>query len=290
MFLILIPAAQHIPDIGVAMIILLFLYSVFAGSVLFFHRKKKQHKEKRIIYNKLKIKKLMFLPFFSKSLKKEIIPVINVKTKQKFEERLHQLSKFSGIFQIDVADGNFTSRKNWNAPEEIKTIKGIRQKFELHLMVKNPEIVLPLWLETRPKRIIIHQEALKDFDAVYKMCQIAKVELALALNPSTPIDSIKGCLKKINFVVFLSVAPGPSGQKFQWHILDKIQDLRKKYPQLNIEVDGGINDEILPEVLKAGANYLAIGSAIFERENPKEKILAFQKMLCEKKYEKLNGK
>lgn len=225
----------------------------------------------------------MFLPFFSKSLKKEIIPVINVKTKQKFEESLHQLSKFSGIFQIDVADGNFISWKNWNAPEELKTIKGIREKFELHLMVKNPEIVVPLWLETRPKRIIIHQEALRNFDAVYQMCQIARVELALALNPSTPLDSIRDYLKKINFVVFLSVTPGPSGQKFEWYVLDKIQELRKKYPQLNIEVDGGINEEIFSEVLKAGANYLAIGSAIFESENPKEKILAFQKMLYEKK-------
>jgi ribulose-phosphate 3-epimerase len=225
----------------------------------------------------------MLLSFFSKSLKKEIIPVINVKTKQKFEERLRQISKFSGIFQIDVADGDFTSWKNWNVPEELKTIKGIREKFELHLMVKNPERVLPLWLETRPKRIIIHQEALRDFDTVYQMCQKAKVELALALNPSTSLDPTRDYLKKINFVVFLSVAPGPSGQKFQWYVLDKVQDLRKKYPQLNIEVDGGINEETFSEVLKAGANYLAIGSAIFERENPKEKILVFQKMLYEKK-------
>lgn len=224
----------------------------------------------------------MFLPFFSKSLKslkKEIIPVINVKTKQKFEEKLHQLSKFSGIFQIDVADGNFTSWKNWNAPEELKTIKGIREKFELHLMVKNPEIVVPLWLETKPKRIIIHQEVLKDFDAVYQMCQKSRVELALALNPSTSIDAIKDYLKKINFVVFLSVAPGPSGQKFEWYVLDKIQELRKKYSQLNIEIDGGINEEIFSEVLKTGANYLAIGSAIFESENPKEKIITFRKLL-----------
>jgi len=225
----------------------------------------------------------MLLPFFSKSLKKEIVPVINVKTKQKFEERLHQLAKFSGIFQIDVADGNFTSWKNWNEPQELKTIKGIRDKFELHLMVKNPEIVVPLWLETRPKRIIIHQEVLRNFDTVSKMCQRGRVELALALNPSTPLDVIRDYLKKINFIVFLSVAPGPSGQKFQWYVLDKVQDLRNKHPQLNIEVDGGVNEETFSEVLKAGANYLAIGSAIFESKNPKEKISAFQKMLYENK-------
>jgi ribulose-phosphate 3-epimerase len=222
----------------------------------------------------------MFLPFFSRSLKKEIIPVINVKTKQKFEEELRQLSNFAGIFQLDVADGKFTNWKNWNAPEEIKTIKGIRDKFELHLMVQNPEIVLSAWLETKPKRIIVHHEALKNFPLVLKMCQANKVELGIALNPETPITIFKNYFKKINFVLMLCVDPGPSGQKFQWYVLDKIKELRKNYPNLNIEVDGGVNEETLPEILKSGANYFAIGSAIFNSEKPKEKLIFFKKLIA----------
>jgi len=225
----------------------------------------------------------MFIPFFSQTPKKDIIPVINVKTRQKFEERLHQLAKFSGIFQIDIADGHFTSWKNWNSPEELKSFREIRGKFELHLMIQNPETMVPLWLETKPKRIIVHQEAIKDFETLKKMCQKAKVELALALKPDTPLDTIKPFLKTINYLVFLSVNPGPSGQKFEWYVLDKIQELRKQNFTINIEIDGGINEDNILEVAKAGVNYFAIGSAIFESPSPKEKILVFQKMLYENK-------
>ncbi|MGC8651196.1 MAG: hypothetical protein ACP5RX_01090 [Minisyncoccia bacterium] len=225
----------------------------------------------------------MFLPFFSQGPKKDIIPVINVKTRQKFEERLRQLSKFSGIFQIDVADGIFTPWKNWNSPEELKTFKGLRDKFELHLMIQNLETMVPLWLETRPKRIIVHQEAVKDFEALKKMCQEAKVELALALKPETLLDSIKPYLKSINYLVFLSVSPGPSGQKFEWYVLDKIQELRKQNSTINIEIDGGVNEDNILEIARAGVNYFAIGSAIFESPNPKDKIVFFQKMLYENK-------
>ncbi|NMB92152.1 MAG: ribulose-phosphate 3-epimerase [Parcubacteria group bacterium] len=222
----------------------------------------------------------MLLPFLSRPLKQDIIPVINVKTKQKFEEELRQLSDFSGIFQLDIADGKFTNWKNWNAPEEIKSIKGIRQKFEVHLMVQNPEIVLSAWLETKPKRIIVHHEALKDFPSVLKMCQANKIELGIALNPATPISVFKNYSKKIDFVLMLCVDPGPSGQKFQWYVLDKIKELRKNYPNLNIEVDGGVNEETIPEILKSGANYFAIGSAIFNSEKPKEKLLLFKKLIA----------
>jgi len=221
----------------------------------------------------------MLLTFLPRSLKKDIIPVINVKTKQKFEEELRQLSNFSGIFQLDIADGKFTAWKNWNVPEDIKRIKGLRQKFEVHLMVQNPEVVVPIWLETKPKRIIVHHEAIKDFSSLLKICQANKVELGLGLNPETPIEVFKDYFRKINFVLMLCVDPGPSGQKFQWYVLDKIKALRKKYPNLNIEVDGGINEEILPEILQSGANYFAIGSAIFTSDKPKEKLMTLRQLI-----------
>lgn len=221
----------------------------------------------------------MLFPFIKTSLKKEIIPVINVKTKQKFEERLKILKDFKGTFQIDIADGVFTGFKNWSSAEDLKTIKHIRNKFELHLMIQNVEKQLPLWLETKPKRIIVHLEALHNFEDIYKTIKNNKVELALALNPDTPISFLENYIKYLNFVVLLGVDPGPSGQKFRYFVLDKIKDLREKYPKINIELDGGVNEEIAKEAIRAGANILAIGSAIFETENPKEKIKEFEELL-----------
>lgn len=224
----------------------------------------------------------MKFPFFDLfSSQDRIIPVINVKTRHKFEERLHQLNKFTGIIQIDVADGIFTSWKNWNSPEELKSFKNIRRRFELHLMIQNPEFHLPSWLETQPKRIIIHQEAMKDFQSLQALCQKNKVELALALNPDTPLEKIEPFLKVLPYLVVLGVSPGPSGQKFQGYVLDKIQAIKKRYPSLKIEVDGGINEENIKEIAKAGGDYFALGSALFDNPQPQERIAFFQQLLYE---------
>lgn len=210
-----------------------------------------------------------------------IVPVINVKTQEKFKERIRQVNEFKGTLQIDIADGKFTAWKNWNSPQELKNIKKDSHLFELHLMVYNPEVVLPLWLETKPQRIIVHLEAIKNFDYLYSSCQKKIVELGLAINPETNTEKLLPYLnlKKINFVLVLGVSPGPSGQKFHWYVLDKISWLRKKYPKLVIEIDGGVNQEIALTAVKAGANVLAIGSAIFDSENPLKQIQYFQKLV-----------
>ena len=209
----------------------------------------------------------------------KLIPVINTKTTQKLKERIKLLKDFEGIFQIDIADGKFTSWKTWNSPEVLKKIKKIKGKFELHLMVFNPEQVLPSWLETSPKRVIIHHEAIKDFDHIYELCDKNGVELGIAINPDSPFSVLGQYLDKVKFIVVLGVNPGPSGQKFEWYVLDRIQEFKTKYPKIKCEIDGGINEDNLDEIKKSGANFIAIGSAIFEAENPLQKILYFQKKL-----------
>ncbi len=222
----------------------------------------------------------MFFPFFQKNnLKREIIPVINVKTKQKFEERLHLLKDFKGIFQIDVSDGSFTEFKNWYLVKDVKQIRRFRKRFEIHLMIRNIEKELSDWLETEPKRVIIHLETIKNFENILKICKENQVELALALNPDTPLEFLEKFTKFVNFVVFLGVDPGPSGQKFRYFVLDKISQFREKHPKINIELDGGLNEEIIPEAFKSGVNIFALGSAIFEAENPKEKIKFFENLV-----------
>lgn len=209
----------------------------------------------------------------------KLIPVINTKTTQKLKERINLLKNFDGIFQIDIADGKFTSWKTWNSPEFLKKIKKIKRRFELHLMVINPEEVLPYWLETFPKRVIIHYETIKDFPFIYKFCQENRTEIGLAVSPETPLTGIKEYLNKIDLVVFLGVSPGPSGQRFQWFVLDRIKQFKSKYPGIYCEIDGGINENNIEEVKKSGVDFIAVGSAIFETENPQKKILYFQKII-----------
>ncbi|MDD3098527.1 MAG: hypothetical protein PHU82_01720 [Candidatus Pacebacteria bacterium] len=212
----------------------------------------------------------------------KLIPVINTKTTQKLEERIRLLRDFKGIFQLDIADGKFTSWKTWNSPEILKKIKKIDRKFELHLMVHNPEQVLPYWLEVLPKRVIIHHESIKDFSLLYSLCQENETEFGIAINPETSFEGINQYLDKVSFVTIMSVSPGPSGQDFQWFVLDRIAKLKKEYPKVFCEVDGGINEKNIEKVKDSGVDFIAIGSAIFESENPSEKITYFQKILKNK--------
>jgi ribulose-phosphate 3-epimerase len=209
----------------------------------------------------------------------KLIPVINTKTTQKLKERIHLLRDFKNIFQLDIADGKFTSWKTWNGPEILKKIKKIDRKFELHLMVHNPEQVLPYWLEVLPKRVIIHHEAIKDFSLLHDLCQKNETELAIAINPETPFEDINQYLDRISFITFLGVSPGPSGQNFQWFVLNRIIRLKKEYPKILCEVDGGINEENIEKVRDSGVDFVAIGSAIFESADPLKKVSYFQKIL-----------
>ena len=208
-----------------------------------------------------------------------IVPVINTKTVSKLKDRIKILREVSGLFQIDIADGKFTPWKTWNAPQELKKIVKRNDKFELHLMIRNPEKYIPYWLEAKPQRIIVQVEAIKQWNTIKKYFSSSKTELALAIKPFTPVKKLEPYLKQVKFVTFLSVTPGPSGQKFKWFVLDKITDFKIKHPGISVEIDGGVNEQTIEPVKKTGVNFIAMGSAIFKSSKPKNRIKYFKEQL-----------
>ncbi|MCX6736774.1 MAG: hypothetical protein NTW73_01670 [Candidatus Parcubacteria bacterium] len=208
----------------------------------------------------------------------KIIPVINVKTKQDFEKRLRELKKYEGSIQVDVADGQFTSWKNFQDISEMKLLK-IKKPIQLHLMVKRPEDSLQDWLILKPIKIFIHWEALKDFEKIYSMCLQTKTELGIALNPYTHLTEIEKVASKIKSLLLLGVDPGPSGQSFNYYVLEKIKEVKKKYPKMIIQLDGGVNEEIGKLAVLAGVDELATGSYIFKSDDPYQAILDLEKKI-----------
>jgi len=208
----------------------------------------------------------------------KIVPVINVKTRQDFEKRLHQLKKFNGLIQIDVADGQFTDWKNLQDISEIKRLK-IKKDFELHLMIKKPELSLKDWLSLKPKRVFIQHEAINDSKLILRLCKEYKVELGLAFKPYTDLEVLKELVGEIKSVLLLGVEPGPSGQKFRYHVLDRIKELKKKYPKLILQLDGGVNEEVAQMAKEANVDELAMGSYIFKSDNPCTAITHLQEKL-----------
>ncbi|MBU4082514.1 ribulose-phosphate 3-epimerase, partial [Patescibacteria group bacterium] len=154
-------------------------------------------------------------------------------------------------------------------------------KLEAHLMVEKPEDVIDNWIKSGVKRIIIHYEATKKLSEVIKKIQDAGLEASIAINPETSANELSPFLNvsSILSVLIMTVRPGRGGQEFIEATLGKIRALRERDENVKIEVDGGINLETAQKVVRAGADILAVGSAIFKSEDIKKSIeeLEFKK-------------
>lgn len=207
-----------------------------------------------------------------------IIPVVNPKNLNDLKKKLSQIKKYEGIIQLDLSDGEFTHWKNYTNLSKIKDLK-IIQPLEIHFMFEKPEKYIDDLIFLKPKRIILHIEAVKNFQKCYKLCKQNHIELALAICPETPISSLFPYLKYLNTVLILAVIPGPSGQTMQHYVLENIPIIKRKNKRIKIEMDGGINEHNIDTVVTFGVDYLAIGSAIFDFKKPMERIQLLQKEL-----------
>lgn len=196
-----------------------------------------------------------------------VIPVINEAEFGEVLKKIKIAERFSPWIHFDIADGKFTTHKTWNDPKDLQlTTYNSKLNFEIHLMVENPEAVIKDWVEAGAKRIIIHLEAIN----IWEFNSHILCEIGLAINPETPVEDLIPYLKDFKFVQILAVNPGPGGQKFQPAVLEKIKFLKKIYPDVMIEVDGGINPENAKLIKEAGADIAAVGSYIFRNIDPKK--------------------
>lgn len=217
----------------------------------------------------------------------KIIPVINVKTSKDFFATLGKLGEYKGWLQIDIADGKFTNWKNFSDPSKINdkqmpSRNSARYSFELHLMVQDVENTVAKWLGLKPKRIIIPVEVKSDLESLFLWTKKSHGEIGFSVNPTTSnnivLEKLKPNANKIGILLFLGVKPGPSGQEFDSTVLQRVKYFHKLYPKLKIEVDGGVNEENIKAIFASGASMVAVGSAIFQRQ---EKPLVRIKMLEE---------
>ena len=211
----------------------------------------------------------------------QVIPVINCSSFECVKKRLAQIGEIgSEWIHIDISDGKFAPAETWNKQEEFSKLlattynlqPNIQPNIEIHLMVQNPETVVESWLQVGVKRIIVHLESFRDreekLSSIFEMCAGRDAEVMLAINPETPAEEFFPYLDSLLFVQILAVSPGPAGQKFNESVIQKIEVLRERAPDVAIEVDGGMNPETARLVRSAGADIIASGSYIFDSEKP----------------------
>jgi ribulose-phosphate 3-epimerase len=179
--------------------------------------------------------------------------------------------------QIDVMDGHFVPNITMG-PMIVEAVRRCTQlTLEAHLMITNPERYIEDFAQAGADVIIVHQEVCPHLHRVNQQIRQAGKSAAVELNPSTPVFLLDDMLSLIDMVLIMTVNPGFGGQDFIPEALPKIARLRQVITQrglhCDIEVDGGIHEATAPLVVKAGANLLVAGSAVYnERESVAQAI------------------
>jgi ribulose-phosphate 3-epimerase len=214
----------------------------------------------------------------------EIIPSMPVGSFGELKNNLLRLRGVVSRVQIDVCDGIFVEARSWPMhPEDREEFLRIVRReetlpfkddfdFEVDLMANNAETLIPEWIGAGVTRALIHIETVHDFEA----CRvIAKdvMELGVAISLGTPVSRLNEYIPYIQCVQIMGIAHiGVQGQPFDPRVVDVIREVKERYPHIIIEVDGAVNMETAPSLLKAGAERLAPGSFILRAPDPKEAV------------------
>ncbi len=169
------------------------------------------------------------------------------------------------MIHIDVMDGNFVPNLTFGAGV-VKALRSYTKlPFDVHLMVQNPDIMVPWFAEAGADIITVHAEACKHLDKTLATIKDYGLKAGVSLNPSTDEACLKYVLDKIDLVLVMSVNPGFGGQSFIESQLQKIASVKELCSSYNIEVevDGGINPMTAAECVAAGADILVAGTAVF---------------------------
>ncbi|MGI6587606.1 MAG: ribulose-phosphate 3-epimerase [Peptococcia bacterium] len=177
---------------------------------------------------------------------------------------------------LDVMDGHFVPNLTIG-PVVIKALRPQSQLlFDAHLMIENPELYLRDFRRAGADLITVHAEACPHLHRTVQMIKDLGAKVGVALNPHTPLQVIKYLLEDLDLVLLMTVNPGFGGQRFIPAVLPKINLLKQwaleRNPNLYIQVDGGINRETAPLVVRAGANVLVAGSAVFNNPDPAQAV------------------
>jgi ribulose-phosphate 3-epimerase len=176
------------------------------------------------------------------------------------------------VLHVDVMDGHFVPNITIGPPVVASLRKATRLPLDCHLMIENADQYIPAFAEAGADWISVHQEACIHLHRTLELIRSHGAQPGVVLNPATPVHTLGEVLKMVDFVLIMSVNPGFGGQKFIPASLEKIRKLvimRNAHgANFRIEVDGGVSLDTIAPIVRAGAEVLVAGSAVFGHGDP----------------------
>jgi len=196
--------------------------------------------------------------------KVEIVPSILSADAGRLAEQVKEAARAGADrIQVDVMDGHFVPNLTFG-PLVVEAVrKATDLPIEAHLMVERPELFIEAFIKAGATLIEVQVEATTSLYRTVMQIKELGAQAGVAINPATPVEALREILPYITTVNVMTVEPGFGGQKFIPHSPEKIRRLRAISPDVEIEVDGGIDAKSAPLVVKAGATVLVAGSAVF---------------------------
>ncbi len=171
---------------------------------------------------------------------------------------------------IDVMDGFFVPSISYGMPVIASIRKGTDMFFDVHLMIEQPERYIEDFAKSGADLINFHVEATEDVKAVIKQIRAVGKKVGITIKPKTPASAVEPYLELVDMVLVMTVEPGFGGQKLIPECIGKVTEIRKMVEEkglnIDIEVDGGINIDNVEDAIKAGANVIVAGSAVFKND------------------------
>lgn len=194
---------------------------------------------------------------------------------------IKEVADLSYGIHFDVMDGHFVPNITLGPPIFNRLNKDLKIPFHIHLMIENPIKFIDRFEVKSKDSITFHIETVDDPSLVIEKIRKTKSQVGITLKPETPLAAITDWLTQVDMVLVLSVPPGFGGQKFQEKSLSRIRELKKliknKGLSTQIEVDGGITKINVGKVVKAGADIIVAGSAVFAKKDRQKAIKELKK-------------
>jgi ribulose-phosphate 3-epimerase len=191
----------------------------------------------------------------------------------------------ASVIHVDIMDGHFVPNLTIGPPV-VRSLRNVTQlPLDCHLMIENPDDYIPAFAEAGADWISVHQEACRHLNRTLHLIKSHDCLAGVVINPATPVETLSEVLDVVDYVLVMSVNPGFGAQKFipsTLHKMRRLADLRSERGlNYRVEVDGGVALETVGDVVRAGAEILVAGNAVFGKGDPKKNAQELLKVATE---------